>query len=243
MRVEDDDRDLAVAEDAELVGLLHQAKLPLGEGHLAIALVADARDRDLLPPHLEGTNGATPRDHRRRRQRRERASSNQTDVWRNAAAAGAAVDNLPAAFDPPLPPPVRTSCARCLLSVSSLFLNSSVHRRVTEQGLFARGLFSKGRPSSLKLTESTSLSLSLSLNLAPLLSSKLPPYILPWRNDAPCLALPCSLRRIMKIAPYSFSLTLTLFFPPSSKYRHLPALSSEHCNRRRAISLWIPSIN
>ena len=34
MRVEDDDGDLAVAEDGELVGLLHQAKLALCKGHL-----------------------------------------------------------------------------------------------------------------------------------------------------------------------------------------------------------------
>ena len=34
MRVEDDDGDLAVAEDGELVGLLHQAELALCEGHL-----------------------------------------------------------------------------------------------------------------------------------------------------------------------------------------------------------------
>ena len=52
MRVEDDDRDLAVAEHAELVSLLHEAELPLREGDLAIALVADTRDRDLFPSHL-----------------------------------------------------------------------------------------------------------------------------------------------------------------------------------------------
>ncbi len=34
MRVEDDDEDLAVAQDAELVSLLHQPKLTLGERHL-----------------------------------------------------------------------------------------------------------------------------------------------------------------------------------------------------------------
>ena len=52
MRVEDDDRDLAIAQNAELVSLLHEAEFSLGEGHLAIALVADARDRDLFPSHL-----------------------------------------------------------------------------------------------------------------------------------------------------------------------------------------------
>ncbi len=34
MRVEDDDEDLAVAQDAELVSLLHQPELTLGERHL-----------------------------------------------------------------------------------------------------------------------------------------------------------------------------------------------------------------
>ena len=55
VRVEDDDRDLAVAQNAELVSLLHESEFSLGEGHLAIALVADARDRDLFPPHLSLT--------------------------------------------------------------------------------------------------------------------------------------------------------------------------------------------
>lgn len=32
--VEDDESDLTVAEDAQLVRLLHQTKLPLGEGYL-----------------------------------------------------------------------------------------------------------------------------------------------------------------------------------------------------------------
>jgi hypothetical protein len=34
VRVEDDDEDLAVAQDAELVSLLHQPELTLGERHL-----------------------------------------------------------------------------------------------------------------------------------------------------------------------------------------------------------------
>lgn len=50
--VEDDESDLTVAEDAQLVGLLHQAELPLGEGDLAVALVTDAGDLDLFPAHL-----------------------------------------------------------------------------------------------------------------------------------------------------------------------------------------------
>ena len=51
LRVEDDEGDLTVAEDAQLVGLLHQAELPLRERHLTVALVADARDLDFLPTH------------------------------------------------------------------------------------------------------------------------------------------------------------------------------------------------
>ena len=38
MGVEDDDGDLAVAEHGELVRLLHQTELPLGEGDLTIGL-------------------------------------------------------------------------------------------------------------------------------------------------------------------------------------------------------------
>ena len=52
MRVEDDDGDLAVAEHAQLVGLLHQPELALGEGHLTVALVRDPGDLDLLATHL-----------------------------------------------------------------------------------------------------------------------------------------------------------------------------------------------
>ena len=51
VRVEDDDGDLAVAEHAQLVSLLHQAKLPLGEGDLPVALVGDPGDLDLLAAH------------------------------------------------------------------------------------------------------------------------------------------------------------------------------------------------
>ena len=42
--VEDDDGDLAVAQHAQLVGFLHQAELPLGEGHLPISLIGDPLD-------------------------------------------------------------------------------------------------------------------------------------------------------------------------------------------------------
>ena len=44
MRVEDDDGDLAVTEDTQLVGFLHQPKLPLGEGDLSVPLVRDPLD-------------------------------------------------------------------------------------------------------------------------------------------------------------------------------------------------------
>jgi len=51
VRVEDDDGDLAVAQHAQLVGFLHQAELPLGEGHLSVSLVRDPLDGDLLATH------------------------------------------------------------------------------------------------------------------------------------------------------------------------------------------------
>ena len=51
MRVEYDDRYLAVAEHAQLVRLLHEPELALGEGDLPVPLVGDPLDRDLLAPH------------------------------------------------------------------------------------------------------------------------------------------------------------------------------------------------
>ena len=51
MRVEYDDRYLAVAEHAQLVRLLHEHELALGEGDLRVPLVGDPLDRDLLTPH------------------------------------------------------------------------------------------------------------------------------------------------------------------------------------------------
>ena len=50
--VENDERDFTVAQDGQLHGLLHQTILALGEGDLAIALICDAGDFDLLPPHF-----------------------------------------------------------------------------------------------------------------------------------------------------------------------------------------------
>ena len=49
--VEDDDGDLAVAEDAQLVRFLHQTELPLGERHLTIPLVRDSLDGYFLSTH------------------------------------------------------------------------------------------------------------------------------------------------------------------------------------------------
>ena len=51
--VEDDDGDLAVTKDTQLVRLLHQAELPLSEGHLAIPLVRNALDGYFLSTHDE----------------------------------------------------------------------------------------------------------------------------------------------------------------------------------------------
>ena len=50
--VEDDDGDLTVAQNTQLVGFLHQAKFPLGEGHLSVPLVGYPRNVDLLPAHV-----------------------------------------------------------------------------------------------------------------------------------------------------------------------------------------------
>lgn len=42
--VKDDESDLAVAQDAQLVGLLHQTKLPLGERHLMTKTKTELRE-------------------------------------------------------------------------------------------------------------------------------------------------------------------------------------------------------
>ena len=69
MRVEDDDRDLTVAEDGQLVGFLHQTELALGESdlqennvrqlfclrfflcHLSVSFVGNPLYGNLFPPH------------------------------------------------------------------------------------------------------------------------------------------------------------------------------------------------
>ena len=51
MAVEDDHRDLTVTQHTQLVSLLHQPELPLGEGHLPVPLVRDALDGNLLASH------------------------------------------------------------------------------------------------------------------------------------------------------------------------------------------------
>lgn len=50
--VEDDDGDLAVAQHAQLVRLLHQSELSFGERHLSVPLVRYTLDRDLFTAHL-----------------------------------------------------------------------------------------------------------------------------------------------------------------------------------------------
>lgn len=49
--VEDDERDLAVAQHRQLVRLLHQPELPFRERHLTIPFVLNPRDLDFLPSH------------------------------------------------------------------------------------------------------------------------------------------------------------------------------------------------
>ena len=48
---EDYESDLTVTENTQLVGFLHQTKLPLGEGDLPVPLVGDPLDGDLLATH------------------------------------------------------------------------------------------------------------------------------------------------------------------------------------------------
>ena len=51
---EEDERDLGVAEDGELVGLLEQSVPALGEGHLPADLVLDPLQHHLPAPHGGG---------------------------------------------------------------------------------------------------------------------------------------------------------------------------------------------
>ena len=48
---EDDERQIGIAEDGELPGLLHQPAAALGEGHLSVCRVVDPLDCDLSSPH------------------------------------------------------------------------------------------------------------------------------------------------------------------------------------------------
>ena len=49
---EDDEADFGVAQDGELLGLLHQTIPPLGEGHLPAGGVVDPLDHDLPSHHV-----------------------------------------------------------------------------------------------------------------------------------------------------------------------------------------------
>jgi len=49
---EDDERDLRIAENGDLVGLLQQPVPALGEGHLAVDLVLDPAQLHRSAPHL-----------------------------------------------------------------------------------------------------------------------------------------------------------------------------------------------
>lgn len=53
--VEDDEGNLAVAQHAQLIGLLHQPKLPLGEGHLQESSVWPGLIRVSLPTDIAST--------------------------------------------------------------------------------------------------------------------------------------------------------------------------------------------
>lgn len=49
---EDDQSDLAVAQHRQLVGFLHQTELALGECHLSVSFVGDARNLNFFPSHV-----------------------------------------------------------------------------------------------------------------------------------------------------------------------------------------------
>lgn len=51
--VKDDEGDFTVTQDTQLIGLLHQTKLPLHESHLTVPLIYNPGDLDLLPPHFQ----------------------------------------------------------------------------------------------------------------------------------------------------------------------------------------------
>lgn len=53
-RGEHDERDVDVAEDGELVGLLDEAIPALGEGHLPVRVVLDPLDLQLHAAHGAG---------------------------------------------------------------------------------------------------------------------------------------------------------------------------------------------
>lgn len=52
-RIEDDERDFTIAQDAQFVRFLHQAELALRERHLPITFVVDFRDLNFFLPILE----------------------------------------------------------------------------------------------------------------------------------------------------------------------------------------------
>lgn len=51
MGVKDDDGDLTVAQDRQLIGLLHQTKLSFGESNLSVPFIRDPGYLYLFTPH------------------------------------------------------------------------------------------------------------------------------------------------------------------------------------------------
>lgn len=49
--VEDDECDLTVTQDAQLISLLHQTELPLGESYLSVSFVSDTGDLYFFASH------------------------------------------------------------------------------------------------------------------------------------------------------------------------------------------------
>lgn len=77
---EDDEGDLGVAEDRDLVGLLEQARPPLGEGDLPVDLVLYPLQLKPAPPHPISLQFTTPNTHQEL-PRIKRRGARDRSVW------------------------------------------------------------------------------------------------------------------------------------------------------------------
>lgn len=56
-RVKDDECDLTIAQHRQFICLFHQTELAFCESNLSVAFIRDARDLDLLAPHIGDVGG------------------------------------------------------------------------------------------------------------------------------------------------------------------------------------------